>query len=644
MKAIVKIFSILVMTALVLSLSICAGTVSAQAENTAVTEDENDINAQLNLIFSNVTVLKQDESRIKWYYSVTDLNHNGRLEFVAASQHPEDRSTNLKVWEVKEDRTGLTEFTLNKDPEESFPDIMTDSADTFHDTATGTWSYLCYDNVVLSPTEVYTVKCSVNIGDGEIGYDSYAVEHTKVSNGMRSVSHTDSMGFSISAEQYNAAGANAFAGAERSNTSFDWFTVADADKLARLTDSYLVFSGQKEPTEVFPVPKPEALQTETPNPAVTPNPTVTPNPAATPIQIVTPTPTPAPAPTYLTITKNPTNENNRKVGGKATFVACANTFESLSWTFVSPNGGEYTPWNFISGSGATVGGENSTTITVNNLESWMDGWGAYCTFYYKGQTARTSTAYIYVSGGSQPTPTPAPVYPTPSQTGSFNGYVADYGFSTLTLYLYDGPGYTTEVSFNICSISGNLYVGAPCTAYYDGISVRGPIITYVTITGEPDKPVVNYGSMSGSAYNDSQGSLCIFLQNGDTVYVSKSICNIRGYVYAAGGGCNCTVYYTDYPSEKNIYSVDVYGYDVPEDAWNDGSNGGWAGSNYYENEWGYDSEDTYWTDDTGDGWDGGWAGSNYYENEWGYDSEGTYWTDDTGDGWDGGWAGSNYYG
>ena len=104
------------------------------------------------------------------------------------------------------------------------------------------------------------------------------------------------------------------------------------------------------------------------------------------------------------------------------------------------------------------------------------------------------------------------------------------------------------------------------------------------------------------------------------------------------------MYYTDYPSEKNIYSVDVYGYDVPEDAWNDGSNGGWAGSNYYENEWGYDSEGTYWTDDTGDGWDGGWAGSNYYENEWGYDSEGTYWTDDTGDGWDGGWAGSNYYG
>ena len=92
MKAIVKIFSILVMTALVLSLSICAGTVSAQAENTAVTEDENDINPQLNLIFSNITVLKQDESRIKWYYSVTDLNHNGRLEFVAASQHPEDRS------------------------------------------------------------------------------------------------------------------------------------------------------------------------------------------------------------------------------------------------------------------------------------------------------------------------------------------------------------------------------------------------------------------------------------------------------------------------------------------------------------------------------------------------------------------------
>ena len=129
---------------------------------------------------------------------------------------------------------------------------------------------------------------------------------------------------------------------ERSSTSFDWFTAENAISLARLTDSYLVFSNQKAPTEVFPVPKPAALQDAAP----------TPTPAVTPSTVVTPTPTAAPAPqstapVFLTITKNPTNENDRKVGGKASFVACSNVFESLSWTMVSPDGGEYSVPGFL---------------------------------------------------------------------------------------------------------------------------------------------------------------------------------------------------------------------------------------------------------------------------------------------------------
>ena len=96
--------------------------------------------------------------------------------------------------------------------------------------------------------------------------------------------------------------------------------------------------------------------------------------------------------------------------------------------------------------------------------------------------------------------------------------------------------------------------------------------------------------MSGTAYDDSLGQICVILQNGDTVYVSKSVCSIYGQIYAAGGGAPCIVYYTGYPSASNIYLCEVYGYET------DYGQGGWAGSNYYNIESHYDGEYAY---DTG---------------------------------------------
>ena len=177
------------------------------AEPIAAAEVElSDVDQQLNLIYSQIDTLKQDNSKNTWYYTVADLDHDGNLEFVAASQHPQDRSTNLKVWTVSADRTALTECTLAKDPEESFPDILTDCADAFYDEASDTWFYMVYDNVVISSKEVYTIKTAVNLKNGTVGYDAFAVEHTVVDDSKRSVSHMDYDGFPISAEQYNAAG------------------------------------------------------------------------------------------------------------------------------------------------------------------------------------------------------------------------------------------------------------------------------------------------------------------------------------------------------------------------------------------------------------------------------------------------------
>ena len=493
-----------------------------------------EIDAQLNLIYSQLDKLLVNDSQNTWYYAVTDLNHNGKLEFIAASLHPQDRSTNLKIWEVSADGTALTECGLNKDPDESFPDIMTDMSDTFHDLQTDTWYYLFYDNIIISNTEVYTIKTAVNLKDGTVSYDPYAIEHTVLENGYRNVSYTDATGLSISAEQFNAAGNSAFPTAERSNAAFEWLTADQVRSLEKLTDSYAVFGRMKAPTEVFPVPKPEALAYPEATPTPTPSPAVSPKPEDV-------------QPIWLTITKNPTNEN-KKSGGTAVFVACANAYESLSWTFVSPTGGEYSPKNFIKGSDSKLSGEYSTTISVSNLETWMDGWGAYCTFYYRGQTARTTTAYMYVKE-SKPKPAPEP------KSGYMYGTVYDWDSTTVRARVENGTN-SIQVPWSKCQLSGEMVWGADVTVYWEKTKDN---VVYMYIEGEEPAPQPTYGSMSGRAYHDTAFTIFVRLQNGMELTLDGSLVNIIGGNDIEGA--SCTVYYTDYPSAETIYRIDVYGKD-----------------------------------------------------------------------------------
>ena len=108
-----------VLLALVMVITMTMLAPAAGAENSAETIDQ-----QIGLLFSKIAEQKQ-AGQMQWYYSVTDLDHDGHLELVAAAQHPADRSTNLKVWEVSDTMDSLVEGRLNIDADESFPDILT---------------------------------------------------------------------------------------------------------------------------------------------------------------------------------------------------------------------------------------------------------------------------------------------------------------------------------------------------------------------------------------------------------------------------------------------------------------------------------------------------------------------------------------
>ena len=537
MKKIRKVLVLLLAAFMLLSLSACGAsgtpaapdappTPAAQPDNPVPAEVTPDpaaeaVDAQLILLFTNMGQWNQDGSGQAWQYTVTDLDHNGRLELIAAKHEPNDRSTAVRIWEVGTDGKSLAECAV-EDADGSFPDIITGNTDTFYNSQNDEWVYFFYDNTLFGGG-AKTVKCSIQLKDGKLSDTEYAYEITLSDlNGQTLVAHTDLNGIEISAEAYNGAGMDGFAGSMRGSTNLDWFGRAEVSDVTRLTGSYRVFTGEDKPSDPHDTPVP------TPTPA--------PSPA--------PSPVPTPLPVYLTITKNPTNEY-RKEGETAYFVAGANTYTSLRWTMVSPDGGEYNlqtfAWMFPN---ASIYGDYSTTLSIGNLTTGMSGWGAFCTFYLNDQTARTSTAYLSVQAAPQPTPVP---------TGQVSGTVSGYSYASVTINLSSGGSIT--VNRSICDEDGNIYMGAPCTCYYNAPSGT-PVYYYVYIKGQQQVGPI-YGSMSGVITDHTNGNLTITLQNGDIVIVSTDIMDLLSGVLK--DGCSCTVYYQNYARSDYIYKVDVIG-------------------------------------------------------------------------------------
>ena len=369
MKKILAAALVLVML-LSLGVSASAATISAAGN----------LNDQASLLFNNFNALKQNDSPTVWYYTVTDLDHNGRLELLALTTASDlSNEATLKAWEVSQDGQHIEqikhEFSDASDPalKDGFMNIMTDSADTYFDSDTNTWFYVFTDysetHTDLTPEEsaqsngIKHIDMSITATAGLSKHgdhlDRGVLGYKLVTNtdGKTEVSFGDKDGNAITEEQFLSIGVTSFAGKQRSSTSFDWFTAADATQ-DRFTRSYNVFDNA--------VAAPQELRPNTTSAA-----------------------------SSLAITKNPTNEVHN-AGESALFISGALNYDRAVWSFLDLNGNTVSASDFALRTGATVSGENSTNLTVYNLNNAMNGWGVFCTFYgSNNQSARTTTAYIY---------------------------------------------------------------------------------------------------------------------------------------------------------------------------------------------------------------------------------------------------------
>ena len=121
------------------------------------------------------------------------------------------------------------------------------------------------------------------------------------------------------------------------------------------------------------------------------------------------------------ITKSPTDEV-RYVGDTAIFKSAATGYDKLTWNFESPDKKAVTVQEFKARFPyAVVEGENTTTLTVKNLSTDMNGWAVYCTFFNGETEVSTTLAFLYVSVYTAPA-TPAPKPTTTTTTTTYYTY------------------------------------------------------------------------------------------------------------------------------------------------------------------------------------------------------------------------------
>ena len=354
------------------------------SSGTVYVQDSSVAGQQITFIASKFNELKQDDSDGLWFYTVTDLDHNGLLELVATRRLDDNKNIKVKVWEVNLNGTEMVACSLPAvaPPEGQSADAYKDSfmvnihedvVDTYYDSANNVYYYIFVTvsgvSGVLEGDQMKTVGsgsmlttyAAVNLKDCALKDGPLALCQSVVNEGGQLVINCrNNKAEDISMDQFVSIADTTFAGMARSNTAFDWFRADEATTVERFSNSYATFDGRLDVNE-------SSLQTN-----------------------------------YMTdaagvfVSRNPTLER-RAVGETASFYAYANAYDGVVWSFVSADGSQtYNAAEFMQTYGGQVSGEYSTDLKIAQVNQNMNGCSVYATFSYKGMLARTCHANLYV--------------------------------------------------------------------------------------------------------------------------------------------------------------------------------------------------------------------------------------------------------
>ena len=121
----------------------------------------------------------------------------------------------------------------------------------------------------------------------------------------------------------------------------------------------------------------------------------------------------------IVITRNPYSGTWAE-GESAWFEACAQYYSTMEWSFVDPCGNEHPVQEFRKlFPNVTVEGENTTMLTIHNLDSELNDWAVFCSFHSDIDNSSTKWAFIKVVDA-------VPTYGMNQDNYSTNPYAGQY--------------------------------------------------------------------------------------------------------------------------------------------------------------------------------------------------------------------------
>ncbi|MBQ9661960.1 MAG: hypothetical protein IJV40_02270 [Oscillospiraceae bacterium] len=290
-----------------------------------------------------------------WFYTFTDLDHNGRLEVIAASTQGTGVFTYANFYEVRADGSGIENCYhayAEIEGQDDWPEIVRDSLPCYYDRANNRYYYACEGVTRSGYAHQYYAWYALCLKDGAAEWELIASKNMDWDEqGTESVVCRDAQGNSITEQDYDIAVERRFGGLERSTLQLAW----TQEEIPYEED---VESGSWMDEPAIPAEEPTGPQ--------------------------------------VVITKNPSSEA-LAIGGKTWFIAHADNALSLTWQMVSPDGFVYSLEETMAANpGLALEALEGDTIAVSNVPLSMNGWGVQARFDGQGNSAVTEPAYLYV--------------------------------------------------------------------------------------------------------------------------------------------------------------------------------------------------------------------------------------------------------
>ena len=291
-----------------------------------------------------------------WYYTFVDLDHNGRLEVIAATTQGSGMYTYGRYCEVTADFKDVA-VCWHADEElegpDDWPEIVVTSLPCYYDDVSNTYYYPCEGITRSGYNHQYFAWYALSLKDGAATWEYLASKSADWEDyGVGTITCTDASGAPISEEEYDSAPQRRFAGMESSILALEWTVVE--------------------------IPFEEESGSGTDEPASDPQ---------------TPAQTGAPR---FKITKNPSSEAIA-VGGKTWFIAHADNNVAPVWLLQSPDNRLYTLDDAMAAHpGLQLEALPQDTIAVSKVPLSVNGWAVVARFDGDGGSLYTEPAYIYV--------------------------------------------------------------------------------------------------------------------------------------------------------------------------------------------------------------------------------------------------------